>query len=107
MTGRALVVFHQAYSPQAGTVGQQPVETPGVRAPEPVDRLVGVPDHEQAFAPPAPCADQVVLNPVDVLKFIHQQIGERVGLSLGFPGGCLKLLLLQQKVVEIQTARPL
>ena len=65
-SGGGAVIICQADFLYSRDILPQTLETPGISAPEPVDGLVRVADDEQVPAP-APGADQLVLDVVEVL----------------------------------------
>ena len=75
----------------------QQVEAPAVRTPEAVDGLVRVTDDKEFPSALVPCLDELVLDRVDVLEFIHQQIGKML-----LPVFCFLFLLKKAQHVEKQ-----
>ena len=75
----------------------QPVETAGVGTTESINRLIRIPDDEEALPSPAPCPDEPELNGIDILEFVDEQMGEPAGS--GSP-----LLRLQLDVYKRQEA---
>lgn len=76
----------------------QPVETAGVGTTESINRLIRIPDDEEALPSPAPCPDEPELNGIDILELVDEQMGEPAGS--GSP--LLRLQLPKQQIVEIQ-----
>ncbi len=52
------------------------IENLRIGKPEAVDRLLQVSDEEQILPSPADCAEDPVLNPADILVFIHHHLGK-------------------------------
>ena len=82
--------------PQVGKVRFQPGKAVGTGTPKAVDGLIRIADDKQPLPALAPPADQPVLQVVDILEFVHQQMGEtaqRAGRTSQRP---------QKKIVKIQ-----
>lgn len=99
---RGTVILHKPDHPQRRQIPRQLIKAAGLRAPEPVDRLVGIPDDKKTFPALVPGADQLILNPVDILEFIHQKVRESAFLFC--PGAAPFLQGHQQQVVKVQDA---
>lgn len=98
---RGAVILRQADQPQGGKIGGQPIEAAGVGASEAIDRLIGIADDKEAFAAPAPSSDQPVLQVVDILEFIHQEMGEGDGAP---PPFLHPVKDIQQQIIVIPRA---
>ena len=73
-----------------------------VRSTESIDRLIRISNHKKLSSPGTPQLYQPVLNRIDILKFIYQQIPERLLPAFLYLPIFDSFRCPQQKVIKIQ-----